>query len=75
MNVAARLQKLSTLSFAISRRGFDLSESPDYEGSLRSFLVLKQTAVRSVGTEELVYVRRDEFNALSASEKQEFSDP
>jgi class 3 adenylate cyclase len=75
MNVAARLQKLSTLSFAISRRGFDLSESPDFEGSLRSFLVLKQTAVRSVGTEELVYVRRDEFAALSASEKQEFTDP
>jgi len=75
MNVASRLQKLSTLSFAISRRGFDLSESPDFEGSLRSFLVLKQTAVRSIGQKELIYIRKDEFAALSPAEKQEFCDP
>jgi class 3 adenylate cyclase len=75
INVAARLQKLSNLSFAISRRGFDLSDSPDAEGSLRSFLVLKRTAIRSIGFNELVYIRKDEFAALNASDKQEFSDP
>ena len=75
INVASRLQKLSNLSFAVSRRGFDLSEAPDNEGSLRSFLVLKRTAVRSIGKQELVYIRRDEFAALSPSEQQEFRDP
>lgn len=75
INVASRLQKLSNLSFAISRRGFDLNEVPDQEGSLRSFLVLKQTAVRSIGQKELVYIRKDEFEVLSPSEKQEFFDP
>jgi len=75
INVASRLQKLGTLSFAISRRGFDLEESPDCEGSLRSYLTLKQTAIRSIGKQELVYIRRDEFAALSAKEKQEFRDP
>lgn len=75
INVAARLQKLSNLSFAVSRRGFDLSEAPDTEGSFRSFLVLKRTAVRSIGQQELIYVRKDEFAALPPSEQQEFRDP
>lgn len=75
INVASRLQKLGDLSFAISRRGFDLGESPDFEGSLRSYLTLKRTAIRSIGLNELVYIRKDEFTALSSSEKQDFSDP
>lgn len=75
INVAARLQKLSNLSFAVSRRGFDLSDAPDAEGSLRSFLVLKRTAVRSIGKQELVYIRKDEFDALPSAERQEFCDP
>ena len=75
INVASRLQKLSNLSFAVSRRGFDLSEAPDGEGSFRSFLVLKRTAVRSIGKQELVYIRTDEFAALSPAEKLEFRDP
>jgi class 3 adenylate cyclase len=75
INVASRLQKLGNLSFAISRRGFDLSEAPGGEGSLRSYLTLKQTAIRSIGQQELVYVRTDEFDALGASEKLAFSDP
>ncbi len=75
INVASRLQKLSSLSFAISRRGFDLGDSPDFEGSLRSYLVLKKTEIRSIGLQELVYVRKDEFAAMSASEKLAFRDP
>lgn len=75
INAAARLQKLGLLSFAISRRGFDLTESPDVEGSLRSFLVLKRTAIRSIGINELVYIRKDEFAALNAADKQAFCDP
>lgn len=75
INVAARLQKLNTLSFAVSRRGFDLSAAPNDEGSFRSFLVLKKTAVRSIGKQELVYIRKDEFAALSPALQLEFSDP
>jgi len=75
INVASRIQKLGNLSFAISRRGFDLEESPDFEGSLRSYMVLKKTEIRSIGMQELVYVRKDEFAALSAAEKLAFRDP
>ncbi len=75
INVAARLQKMGNLSFAISRRGFDLGESPDTEGSLRSFLTLKRTAIRSIGRQELVYIRKDEFESLSREDQRDFSDP
>ena len=75
INEASRLQKLGDLTFAISRRGFDLSKAPDSEGSLRSFLTLKQTAVRGIGKKQLVYIRKDEFDALRASEKLRYSDP
>ncbi len=75
INLASRLQKLSSLSFAISRRGFDLSISPDLEGSLRSFLLLKRTSIRSIGEQELVYIRKDEFSSMSFSEQVLFQDP
>jgi class 3 adenylate cyclase len=75
INLASRLQKLSSLSFAISRRGFDLNASPELEGSLRSFLALKRTAIRSISEQELVYVRKDEFSALNPSEQSLFQEP
>lgn len=75
INLASRLQKLATLSFAVSARGFDLSRAPDGEGTLRSFLTLKQTALRGIGEHELVYVRRDEFATLSATEQADFREP
>jgi class 3 adenylate cyclase len=75
INVASRLQKLASLSFAVSGRGFDLSKAPDGEGTLRSFLVLKLTSLRGVGDQELVYVRRDEFEALHPADRAAFQDP
>ncbi len=75
INVAARLQKMGSFSFAVSRRGFDLDESPDADGSLRSYLTLKRTAIRSIGRQELVYVRKDEFAALRPEDQREFCDP
>ncbi|MFZ4394349.1 MAG: hypothetical protein ACOYOU_01830 [Kiritimatiellia bacterium] len=75
INVAARLQKLASLSFAVSGRGFDLSKAPEGEGTLRSFLVLKETSLRGIGEQELIYIRKDEFKALSRAERDEFRDP
>jgi class 3 adenylate cyclase len=75
INVASRLQKLASLSFAVSGRGFDLSKAPEGEGSLRSFLVLKETSLRGIGDQELVYIRKDEFDSLRPAERAEFRDP
>jgi class 3 adenylate cyclase len=75
INVAARLQKLMSLSFALSARGIDLARAPDGAGALRPLLVLKEVAVRGAGDQELVYVRRDEFEALPPEQRAEFRDP
>ncbi len=75
INLAARLQKLASLSFAISRRGFDLSAAPAQPGSLSSFLLLKRTTIRSIGDNELVYIRRDEFEAMTPAEQLLFKEP
>ncbi len=74
INMAARLQKLSSLSFAVSGRGFDLAKAPEGEGTLRSFLMLKEVSLRGIGEQELVYIRKSEFEALSPAERTEFRD-
>ena len=75
INEAARLQKLCRLSFAMMRRGFDLSQEPESESALRRLLTLKCTSIRSVGERRLVYIRNDEFGALSADEQRLFTEP
>jgi class 3 adenylate cyclase len=71
LNIASRLQKLSLLSFAISRRGLDLTDHP----SMAKVLVLKQVELRGIGKEELVYVLDSELEALPAKEKKLFKEP
>jgi class 3 adenylate cyclase len=72
INVASRLQKLSGLLFAVSRRGMDFSTAPS--PFLKS-LVLKKVELRGVGGEELVYVIPKEFNELAPKEKLLFKEP
>ena len=67
LNIASRLQKISTLSFAVSRRGIDLSK-------VKAF-VLKQVALRGIGSGELIFVIKSEFDKLPTIEKQQFKDP
>ncbi len=70
LNIASRLQKLSTLSFAVSRRGIDLTKNP----TLAKEFVLKQMELRGIGKEELVFVRDSEFQALPARERKLFKE-
>ena len=72
INLAARLQKISLLTFALSRRGFDESQNPDSQ--LWSKLILKKTSIRGIGDEELIYVLKDEFDNLPIKEKKKFKD-
>ena len=70
LNLASRLQKLSTLSFAVSRRGIDLRP----ESKLECF-VLKKVELRGIGEHELVYVLESEFARLPEDEKMLFREP
>lgn len=71
INMAARLQKVASLSFAMSRRGFDLNRH--FGTNVGSKLIKKRFAIRGVGTAEPIYVIREEFDELSEEEKSLFS--
>ncbi|OLE52426.1 MAG: hypothetical protein AUG51_18165 [Acidobacteria bacterium 13_1_20CM_3_53_8] len=74
INIASRLQKLSQLTFALSRRGFDLSQL-DKRHKFWNGLILKKVELRGVGDEELVYIKKKEFRRLPRSERQLFKRP
>ncbi|MEO5905940.1 MAG: hypothetical protein ABIQ11_04405 [Saprospiraceae bacterium] len=70
INVSSRLQKILTLSFAISRRGFEI---PNDTG-IGKFLVAKKHKIRGIGEEELIYILKSEFDQLSDVDKKLFQD-
>jgi class 3 adenylate cyclase len=70
INIASRLQKLSSLTFCVSRRGFDLEKYMPEETAVK--YALKSVALRGIGEDELVWVRKEEFEELSAEEKKLF---
>lgn len=74
INIAARLQKLSQLSFAISRRGFDLSEDMLGHEMWQEF-ILKKVELRGIGDEELVFIKKKEFRRLHPDERRLFKNP
>lgn len=73
INIASRLQKLSTLTFCFSRRGFDVEKNMPPETSAK--YLLKSVPLRGIGQGELVWVRKEEFEQLSEPDKALFSNP
>jgi len=73
INVASRLQKLSQLTFAVSRRGFDLSQNPTH--FITKLLTLKKAQIRGIGEDELIWVLSSEFDSLPEGEKTLFEEP
>ncbi len=70
INMAARLQKLYSLSFAVSRRGFDPVECFPTK---RKLLVLKKLPIRGFSEDEPILLLRKEYDALSDEDKAQFS--
>jgi len=73
INIASRLQKLSLLSFAVSRRGLELDHEPC--GSRWKAFALVETSLRGIGDQELIYVLKKELDSLPAEEKALFTQP
>lgn len=67
INVASRLQKLGNLSFAFSKRGFDLEKQ--FKESWKNTFILVQAKVRGIGEKDRVYVLRSEYEHLSKDQK------
>jgi class 3 adenylate cyclase len=74
INVAARLQKLSRLTFAVSRRGLDFSGF-EPQNSFWKSLLIKKVELTGIGKDELVYVVQKQFSHLAPSEKALFKKP
>jgi class 3 adenylate cyclase len=72
INVASRLQKLSNLGFCCSKRGLDLDEGMN-KVTAEKYMV-KSVSIRGLGEDELVIVRKAEFERLSKRDKAVFKD-
>jgi class 3 adenylate cyclase len=73
INLASRLQKLSTLTLCVSRIGFDFDKSLHEE--VRPVYTLKRTTIRGIGENELVWVLKEDFDNLTGKEEKLFREP
>jgi class 3 adenylate cyclase len=69
INLASRLQKLNSLTFAFSRKGINFEKyMPE---NRKEIYCVKKVDIRGIGS-ELVCVLKDEFNHLPENEKEKF---
>jgi len=73
INVASRLQKLSAIQIAFSRRGFNADKFMN--SHMRSHFVLKKASIPGIGDNELVYISKDDFDNLPPGGKAIFEEP
>ncbi|MEO8304803.1 MAG: hypothetical protein ABI724_11845 [Betaproteobacteria bacterium] len=74
INVAARIQKISSLTFTFNRRGFDLEE-PGTAEFFTDEIVVKALSIRGIGKNELIGVLKHELATLPPDEGALFRDP
>lgn len=72
INMSARLQKLSSLPFCFSKRGFDYEKGMVKETA--ETYEVKRVSVRGMGTGELVCVPKLEFGRLKKAERALFKE-
>lgn len=72
INIASRLQKLSNLGFCFSKRGIDFDEGMAKETAQK--YMVKSVSIRGIGGDELVVVRKPDFEKLSKRDKAVFKD-
>jgi len=71
INISARLQKFSGLTFAFSARGVDLNV---FHPTYTKVFIKKQVSIRGIGDNELIYISREEFEKLPEDLKGNFSE-
>lgn len=68
INMAARLQKLPGISFALNCKGFGIEDSA--APFFRKDIVVKKVSIRGIGDNELVGILAKEFEKLSPSDRE-----
>jgi hypothetical protein len=66
-SVRSGKQKIGQFSFAFSKRGFNLRKC--FDRSYQKDFSLIKVSIRGVGDEELIFVDKEEFDALPDQEK------
>lgn len=74
INLAARLQKLAGLPISFAGRGFDPEEAWKGTDYLTKWLV-KSVPLRGIGQNELVWVKKADFEKLRPADQKLFKDP
>jgi len=74
INMAARLEKLSGVTFAFNKRGFDLKD-PDANEFFATGIVVKKVAIRGIGSGELIGILKQEFESMKSADRKQFRDP
>jgi len=67
INVASRLQKLGQLSFAFSKRGFQLERC--FSKHYQEEFILAKVPIRGIGKEELIFIDKSEYEELGKEEQ------
>jgi hypothetical protein len=76
INLAMRLQKLDGAMFAFSRRGLNPEEVWKGDSKVNMEMwILKKVAIRGMGAGELVYLRKNEFEAMNKEDKSRYLEP
>lgn len=73
INMAARLQKISQLSFAFPRKGFNPNEC--FGKTWKARFMARKISIRGVDEDELIFVCKEEFEALPEQERQFLKEP
>jgi len=72
INMAARLQKIPGVTFAMNIRGITLDVSDD--SHYRKYYVIKRVSIRGIGDNELVAFWKDEIDVMKARDKRRIRD-
>ena len=73
INIASRLQKISSLNFCVSRKGFNFEK--DMVKEYLETYSLKTIALRGIENNQLIWCRKKELNKIPKEDLSLFSDP
>ncbi len=74
INMAARIQKLPGTRFAFNRRGFDL-ESATMAKFFKEQVIVRLVSIRGIGENELIGIRKSEFDSMPPEDKKSYREP
>lgn len=73
INMAARIQKLPGSRFAFNRRGFEFDETTNK--FFAEMIIVRRVSIRGIGENELIGIRRSEFDEMGPEDAAIYSEP